>query len=288
MNSISVYSPAKLNLHLRVLGRRPDGYHELFTLFHRISLKDCITIKKVAKPAFSLKTNHSQLHRPNENLIYKAYQALRHIKRWQGGIEVKLDKKIPIAAGLGGGSTNAASFLMAMNRLFRLKLSRKTLVKLGSKLGADVPFFLYEVNQAFGTGKGEKIKPSAYHGKLWFVVVVPPFKLSTALVYRRLKAPRLTRISRDATITSAFSGCIKKGLWQILLWNDLFEASCALRPELRKVETLFDRAGATNYLMSGSGSSMFSIHNSKTEAERVALFMKRSVPRAQVFVCHTY
>jgi len=288
MRSISVYSPAKLNLHLSVLGRRPDGYHELFTLFHRISLKDRITVKKITKPVFSLKTNHPELGRQNENLIYKAYQVLKRASRWKGGIEVKLDKKVPLVAGLGGGSSNAASFLLAMNHLFRLKLSRKTLVKLGLKLGADVPFFLYEVNQAFGSGIGEKIKPSAYHGKLWFVVVVPPFKLSTALVYRRLKAPRLTRISRDATITSAFSGCIKKGLWQILLGNDLFEASCALRPELRKVETLFDRAGASEHLMSGSGSAMFSLHRSKAEARRVAHFMKRSVPRAQVFVCHTY
>jgi 4-diphosphocytidyl-2C-methyl-D-erythritol kinase len=142
MRSISVDSPAKLNLHLNVLGRRPDGYHELLTLFHRISLKDRITIKKTIKPIFSLKTNHPELRRPHENLIYKAYQVLGRIRSWPGGIQVKLDKKIPLAAGLGGGSSNAAHFLLAMNRLFGLKLPQKTLVQLGAKLGADVPFFL--------------------------------------------------------------------------------------------------------------------------------------------------
>ena len=289
MRSISIDSPAKLNLHLKVLGRCPDGYHELFTLFHRISLKDRITIKKVAKPGFSLTTNHPQLRRSNQNLIYSAYQALRNVKHWQGGVQVKLDKKIPLAAGLGGGSSDAAHFLLAMNRLFKLKLSRKILVKLGAKLGADVPFFLYGVNQAMGTGKGEKIRPLKCQNKLWFAVLVPPFKLSTALVYRRLKAPPLTRITRDATITSAFFRDVKKGAWKDILHNDLFRASCALRPELSKMEMLFDRVSAANYLMSGSGSSMFSVHHSKIEAERVARRIRRLVvSRARVFVCHTY
>lgn len=288
MNSISVYSPAKLNLYLRVLGRRSDGYHELVTLFHRISLKDRITIKKIKKPVFILKTNHTELHRQNDNLIYKAYQALKRIKRWQGGVQVKLDKKIPIGAGLGGGSSNAAHFLLAMNRLFRLKLSRGKLVQLGVNLGADIPFFLYETDQAIGTGKGEKIKLLNCPRKLWFIVVVPPFKLSTALVYRKLKALPLTRISRDATITSIFSRAFKKDAWKDVLRNDLFKASCVLQPGLERVRALFDRAGAADYLMSGSGSSMFSIHSSKVEAESVARKIKRLASRVRVFVCHTY
>jgi 4-diphosphocytidyl-2-C-methyl-D-erythritol kinase len=281
-------SPAKLNLHLRVLGRRPDGYHELVTLFHRISLKDRITIKKLEKPIFFLRTNHSALRRQSENLIYKAYQILRRTKRFQGGVEVKLEKQIPLGAGLGGGSSNAAHFLLAMNRLFQLKLPMKKLVRLGTQLGADVPFFICTAKQAIGTGAGEKLKVLTSSRKLWFVVLVPPFNLSTTLVYRKLKAPPLTRISRDATITSAFFRPLRKGLWKDVLRNDLYKTSCAIEPRLKKVEMLFDRIGVTDYLMSGSGSSMFSIHRSKTQAQAVARKMKRLAPRARVFVCHTY
>src|SRR3989338_8093573 len=186
MNSITVFSPAKVNLYLQVLGKRSDGYHEIVTLFHRISLQDEIAITKTKRPGLSLITNHPKLKRPSENLIYKAYQALKRVGHWPGGVRVRLKKNIPVAAGLGGGSSNAAHFLLGMNKLFNLRLPKKTLFRLGSELGSDVPFFLYEVNQAIGTGRGEKIKPMPSRTKFWFVIVVPHFGISTALVYKRL------------------------------------------------------------------------------------------------------
>ena len=288
MRSLTVSSPAKVNLFLKVLGRRRDGFHELITLFHRISLRDRLTLKKISEPKFRLITSHPKLKRIRENLIYQAYQKLRRTADWKGGVEVILEKNIPVAAGLGGGSSNAAHFLLGMNQLFNLRLSRKTLVRLGTELGSDIPFFLYQLNQAIGTGRGEKIKPLPMHGRVWFVLMAPHFEISTALVYKRLKALPLTRISRDATITSACSGWQKKGYFGHFLKNDLFLTSSSLKPELKRIDLLFERAGAKQRLMSGSGPSMFSIHKSQREAERIARALRQKRPSAGIYVCHTY
>ena len=287
MRSIRIPSPAKVNLLLKVLSRRPDGYHELLTLFHRISLCDRLTLKKVDHPGFRLITNHPKLRRQRDNLIYRAYQLLGKTAKWKGGVEVTLEKHIPVAAGLGGGSSNAAHFLLGMNQLFRLGLSRKTLLGLGNQLGSDVPFFLYQVNQAWGRGRGERIQPFPARKQLWFVLVLPPFGISTALVYKRFKAAPLTRISHDATITSAFLGRREKKLGLPVLENDLFAISSSIRPELKAVGALFDQIGAHHWLMSGSGPTMYSIHSSRREAERIARLIRRRKPKVTALVCHT-
>ena len=286
MRSLTISSPAKINLFLKVLGRRPDGYHELVTLFHRISLQDQIILKKIDRPEFRLMTTHPKLKRTRENLIYRAYQSLCKIANWKGGVQVTLKKKIPVAAGLGGGSSNAAHFLLGMNRLFDLGLPLKTLVRLGAGLGSDVPFFLYNVNQAIGTGRGEKIKQLRSKSKFWFVLVVFPFGIPTPLVYQRLKARALTRISHDATITSDFLSRNRDGF--PLLRNDLFPVSFHIKPELRQIDVLFDQLGVVRRLMSGSGPTLFSIHKSKREAERIARAIRKRRPGMNIFVCHTY
>ncbi len=285
MRSLEISSPAKVNLFLKVLGRRNDGYHELKTLFHCISLQDQIILRRISKPGFRLITSHPKLKRTRSNIIFRAYQVLQKVTKWKGGVEVKLKKNIPVAAGLGGGSSNAAHFILGMNRLFNLKLSFKTLLHLGVQLGSDVPFFLYKVNQAIGTGRGEKIKRFPSKNKFWFVLVVSPFGIPTPLVYKRLKARPLTRISRDATITSADFCCNRDGYPP--LRNDLFSASCRIRPELKRIDALFDQLGVTRRLMSGSGSTMFSIHKSRREAKRIAQIFKRRRPDIKIFVCHT-
>lgn len=275
MNSLTVSSPAKVNLSLKVLGKRPDGYHELLTRFHRISLCDKMILTKTKKSGFHLFTDHPKLKRASDNLIFKMHEALKKNAKWKGGVKVQLIKNIPVAAGLGGGSSNAASFLLGMNRLFKLGLSRTKLAQIGSKLGADIPFFIYEVKEAIGFGKGDQIKPVSVKGKYWFVLLISPFGLSTAAVYRKLKAPSLTRISRDATITSDF-------------FNDLFLTACRIQPQLKKIDAFFDRLGVAQRLMSGSGPTMFSIHKSKREAERIARLLRKHRPRRTVSVCHTY
>ena len=288
MNALTVSSPAKVNLYLEVLGRRHDGYHEIATLFHRISLCDRLILRKTKRPGFYLSSDHPKLKNKTQNLVYKAYRLLSQTVSWTGGVRVWLKKRVPVSAGMGGGSSNAAHFLLGMNQLFQLGLPIKTLVRIGVQLGADVPFFLSGVNQAWGFGKGEVIQPLPTRKRLWFVLVVPPFGLSTRSVYARLNAPRLTRISRSATITSAFFHRLKSSRFSVRLRNDLSLASFSLRPRLKQIDALFDELAVSKRLMSGSGPTFFSIHHSKKEARQLACKIRDRRPNLNVLVCHTY
>lgn len=289
MRSLTVRSPAKVNLFLKVLGRRPDGYHEISTLFHRISLADRLVLKKTKRRGFRLVCDHPALRSAPNNLIAKAHQLLRRsVPAWKGGVEVRLWKRIPIAAGLGGGSSNAAHFLLGMNRLFDLGLPVNTLVRIGAQIGSDVPFFLYNINQGLGKGRGEKITPLPFKKKLWFLIVQAPFQLSTRMVYQRYSRLRLTRISHDATMSSSFFRRLERVLPAQVLVNDLFRASSAVRPELKEMNRILRQAGVRKQLMSGSGPTMFSIHPSRKEAARVAAKVRRTKPALQVFICHTF
>ncbi|OGX03087.1 MAG: 4-(cytidine 5'-diphospho)-2-C-methyl-D-erythritol kinase [Omnitrophica bacterium RIFCSPLOWO2_12_FULL_50_11] len=292
-----------------------DGYHQLLTVFHRISLRDRLTLKRIKRPEIRLIVHHPALKHEKHNLIYVASRLLSQITSWKGGVEVELVKRVPVAAGLGGGSSNAAHFLLGMNRLFDLGLPLNTLVRLGTRLGADVPFFLNEVNQSLGAGRGSLVVPFPACSQLWFVLIAPPFGLSTRRVYEKLNAPRLTRISRFVTITSDFFqsrevGAISSGLMASVSFavprtggcegrrqglpllfpcrNDLFRASCALRPELRQIALLLDEFGVQHWLMTGSGPAMISIYSSEEEARRLARKIRNRKPGFRTFVCHTY
>ena len=190
MNSLTVKSPAKVNLFLKITGKRSDGYHTLLTLFHRISLVDVLTLKKIPS-GIKIKSNIKNLPTDSRNIIWKALDAVEKMCPLKGGVSVTIKKQIPIGGGMGGGSSNAASFILSLKRLYKLKISRKMLYKIGSKLGADVNFFLADVNQALGSGTGNQIKPIPCSEKLWFVIVTMPKALLTSKVYRSLdlKAP---------------------------------------------------------------------------------------------------
>ena len=296
MRSITLLSPAKVNLFLHVLDRRPDGYHDVVTLFHRVSLCDQLSLKKLRSDhvKFRLITNHPKLTVTRENLIYRAYQLLCKTASWKGGIQVSLKKNVPIGAGLGGGSSNAAFFLMGMNQLFGLGLPKVTLLRLGAQLGSDVPFFLHDLNQAIGTGRGECVQPIPFQRQAWFVLVVPSFSISTRLAYqsfarrRRSKTRlRLTRISRADTITSVLLKHLESGRTSGFFQNDLFRISCSIRPELGRICALFEGLGIQP-VMSGSGSTIFSMHRSKQEAEDVARQIRHRKLKAEVFICHTF
>ena len=296
MISLTIQSPAKVNLFLRVLKQRPDGYHELETLFHRVSLCDRLVLKKITSKhtLFRLTTNHPRLSNTSQNLIYHAYQLLRKYVSWKGSVHVRLTKRIPLASGLGGGSSNAAHFLLGMNRLFNLRLSQAELCRLGAQLGSDVPFFIYQVNQALGKGRGERIEPMPFKGRLWFVIVIPPFGVSTKKAYQffsqkkaQLPRPRLTRISRSGTITSEILKCLKWGKSPSFFQNDLFSVSCLVQPELDKLRMFFDEWGI-KVTMSGSGSALFSVYGTEEMAQTVAREIRKHRANLGVFVSCTY
>ncbi len=292
MNSLTLRSPAKLNLFLKIIRRRPDGYHDLVTLFHRISLCDKISLSK--KPAgFSLTADSSfRLPLGETNLITKAYRALRQRFKRLGGVAVHLEKNIPVGGGLGGGSSNAASFLFGMKKMWDLKISRQGLVRLGAELGADVPFFLYDTTQALAEGIGESIKPIPANTRRHFLLLISRRGLSTKQVYQNLAPPApppsLTRQRRIARLLAEVLDEKKLDQAAALMENDLEESAFRLRPSLLKCISKLNEFGIRTARMSGSGPTVFAILPYPEEAQTIAQKLRRLLPAQKIVVCHSY
>lgn len=293
MTSLKVDSPAKINLVLRLLGKS-GTYHRLLTLYHRISLKDTLILRKIPK-GFRLTTDHRRLSCGEDNLITRAFRLLQ--KKFPGldGVSVRLIKRTPLQGGLGGGSSNAAFFLLGMKRLFRLPLSLDTLCQMGKKLGADVSFFLYEVNQAIGTGFGEKITPLPARRKHWFVLVLNPAGLSTKLVYQTYdRMPKcrnpvsLTNLGGIVRIASQFLDSREPLTLARGLINDLEQPAIRLNPEIRRTLEQMVQLGAPAVAMSGSGPTVFAVYSSRGEAVNLAARLGKYIPPERIKVHGTF
>ena len=288
MRSFTLSSPAKINLYLRILNRRPDGYHNLVTLFHRISLADQITLQKIPS-GFFLRCSNPSLPVDETNLITRGYRLLQKKFPYLGGVKVQLIKKIPVGAGLGGGSGNAATFLLGMKKMFGLKISQKELLKMGGMLGSDVPFFLLNTQQAIGLGRGEKLRKLPSKRVLWFLLILSNKGLRTKDVYetlpRNLAPASLTKA--EAAVKLLCNLLQEKKIRQIQdhLKNDLESPAFQLRPSLGKRIAGLRSKGIVAQ-MSGSGPTVFAVLTSQKEARRLAqrLRIKKS---ERIFVCHT-
>ncbi len=181
----SFLAPAKINICLHVLGRRPDGYHELAMVMQRISLFDRISLNVVAGGGVHLTCRGLSLPAGEENIVVKAARRMLELAGGARGVEIHLEKNIPVAAGLGGGSSDAATVFLALDELLGLGLDRRTLMMEGARLGADVPFFIFQ-QSAWATGIGEKLKPFRIDLPVWYVLVNPGLAVSTAWVYGNL------------------------------------------------------------------------------------------------------
>jgi 4-diphosphocytidyl-2-C-methyl-D-erythritol kinase len=299
MRSLTVPSYAKLNLYLKILRRRRDGYHDLASVFHRISLRDTLNLKKTPS-GFSMTCSNPNLTTGEDNIICRAYRILSKAFPEIGGVSVRLKKNIPLGAGLGGGSSNAAAFLLGMRKLYGLPLSGARLMKMGKELGADVPFFLSGHSLAVARGIGEKLVQKPCRGKKWFVLLVSEKGLATKDVYRNLPknlpVPSLTKINRTVKLICSFleEGC-KSSLDQWLR-NDLERPAFELRPSLQKLLDRFRQLGTvTAVRMSGSGPTLFAILPNRKQALQVArkgnvaFFYGRCRRRPQhrLIVCHS-
>lgn len=291
MKSLKVKSPAKINLSLRVLRRRPDGYHDLVTLFHRISLADEIKIRQNSK-GFELRCSDPLLPVDEKNLITKTYRLLQQRFPKLPGVSVFLTKKVPVGAGLGGGSGNAAAFLLGMKRLFRLKMSQSEMMALGGRLGADIPFFILNCNQAMGLGKGEKLKKLSLKRKLYFVLAASSEGLSTRDVYENMKGKirpvSLTKVSREITMLCAFLARKKVAQAGAFLSNDLEYSAFEIRPSLRNIIESFKKRGIQLTRMTGSGPTVFGICFSLREAERAAKDLRKDLPANKILICSSF
>jgi 4-diphosphocytidyl-2-C-methyl-D-erythritol kinase len=265
-------APAKINLFLRVLRKRTDGYHDIVSLMQKITLYDELTFLPCPK-GIVLKCPNSDLPTSEDNLIFRAAETAFAYAGYPAGIEIILTKNIPVAAGLGGGSSDAATTLMALNEMCRLGLKKAELLQLGAKLGADVPFFIFG-NCALAEGRGDKLKTVKNAPKLNLVLINPCFSLSTKLVYESLNL-RLTKKLINYSIPRFFTeGDIIREMR-----NDLETASLIMHPELNDIKQLLLRHGALGAMMSGSGPTVFGIFTDENTAKKAAEAIDKKVSR---------
>ncbi len=291
MKKIILKSPAKLNLHLRILGKRADGYHKLLTLFHRVSLADTIIIRKNPK-GFRLTTNIPSLETGEGNLITKAYRALQKKFPKIGGVSVRLTKRIPLGAGLGGGSSNAAFFLLGMKRLFQLKILPRELFTMGRKLGADVPFFLLDARQAMAWGTGDKLQRAPSAGRLGFLLLVTDRGLNTKKVYQKLawsgRPLSLTKEKRIARILRSFLASKRVREASVFARNDLEIPAFRLMSPIPNAITALKDMGAPFVRMSGSGATVFAVFSSQKEAFELSKRLKKVPFPFRKVICHSF
>jgi 4-diphosphocytidyl-2-C-methyl-D-erythritol kinase len=267
--NLLIRSPAKINLFLRVTGRRPDGYHELFSLMCRVDLCDEIALSLSPGP-ITLWCSDPSLPADETNLAFRAARSFCEAVGRREGCDIRLVKRIPIAAGLGGGSSNAASVLMGLNRLHGEPMSRERLMRIGRSLGADVPFFIFE-SPALACGIGDELDafPGMIPGKA--LIVCPPFHVSTRMVYQNLNL-QLTNHEKQPTrahfIKTAFDPSLH-------LHNDLETVTLALHPELVRIKDLLKTQGAIGALMSGSGPSIFGLFPDEDALRRAGAELAR-------------
>ena len=265
-DDVVVWAPAKINLFLEILGKRPDGYHEIATLMVAIRLYDTLVFKEDPAGAISLTCNQSKLSTGPDNLIVRAADLLREYTGCKQGANIRLVKRIPLSAGLAGGSTDAAATLAGLNEMWRLGLNHVQLSELGSKLGSDVPFF-FGGPAAWCTGRGEVVAPLELKKTLDLVLLCPPFGLATRDVYQQVTVPPNPQDGED------IRRAVQQGDIEAIgraLFNRLEGSAEALCPELRGYRNRLADQKPAGVLMSGSGSTLFALCRNRAEARRIA------------------
>lgn len=268
-SALAVKSFAKLNLYLEVLNKRKDNFHNLNSLFCRIDLADTLILKNRKDDLIKIKCDSRNVSSDKTNLCWRAAELLKQEAGSDFGLDIQLKKRIPVGAGLGGGSSNAASVLLGLNKYWDLKLSKKKLVDLGAKLGSDVPFFIYNTKFALGTGRGDEIKPlnALRKLKLWFILVYPEIKVSTPLIYRKFDTfSGLTRPSHNVKILT--SELLKNGshIRPEYFFNSLEIVTSSLYPIVNQVKNALSGMGLEKIMMSGSGAAVFAVCSGRKQA----------------------
>lgn len=266
---------AKVNLALEILGRRPDGYHELATVMQTVDLSDRLVLEEA--DGLDLVATTPGIPTDRTNLAWRAAEALREASGVGRGARITLDKRIPVAAGLGGGSADAAAVLLGLDRLWGLRWPRQRLAEVAATLGMDVPFFL-RGGAALATGRGEALTPLA-GGRLALVLVNPQFPVRTAEAYARVTPAMYSDGSRARQMVEAL-GRGRAELVAASLYNGLEAAVRPVYPEIERLKAALLAAGALGAAMSGSGPTVFGIARSFEHARQVRARLTRGSWRA--------
>jgi len=262
-------SPAKVNLYLKVLRKREDGYHDIASLMQRISLCDEMCFVQ-RDNGITLRCPGSSLPEDETNIVYRAVRSFFAALSNPAGVEITIRKKIPIAAGLGGGSSNAATALVTLNEMLGSPLGVDGLMRIGASVGADVPFFIYG-KTAWAFGIGEELRPADPLPPLWYVLVNPGFEVSTRMVYENLKmgltkVPIQYSMPRFHTLFDVIHG----------LYNELEDVSVRHYPVISELKNLLIAHGALGALMTGSGPTVFGIFEREEDAVKTEQELIRS------------
>ncbi len=286
MDEISLQAYAKINLGLDVLRKREDGYHEVKMIMQNISLADTLVIRKSVEAGIRLQSNdgteNPDVPMDRSNLVYKAIQMIKDEFGITDGIEAILTKRIPIAAGMAGGSTDAAAALKGMNQLFSLGLSTQELCDRGVKLGADIPYCI-QGGTALSEGIGEVLTTLPKMPACWILIAKPPINVSTAFVYGNLKANELTEHPDIDGMIQAIETQDLAGIAQ-RLGNVLETVTVPAYPVIAEIKQVMLDAGAMQSLMSGSGPTVFGIFAEEQKAQEAAEMIRTAGLAQQVYV----
>lgn len=286
-SEITVFAPAKINVILRILDRRPDGFHNLWSIMQTVALEDEVQIRlRADRQDIQLRCDATQLAADQGNLVYRAATAVLARAQRSIGLDIELRKRIPMGAGLGGGSSDAAATIIGLNRLLRLEWSPTQMADVGQSLGSDVPFFLFAPS-AFVAGRGETVRPVVVEGARWVVLVNPGFGVNTKWAYQELAATRtvvtpLSLVQRELDRQSRVS-------WAQLIAaaeNDFETPVFAAQGKLREIKRSLQAQGAEIALLSGSGATVFGVFADEARA-RLAQARFVSEDLINVFVVPT-
>lgn len=286
MDKISLKALAKINLGLDVVRRREDGYHEVRMIMQTIHLFDRVNIEKTSEPGIRIKTNLSYLPINENNLIYKAGRLLMDEFDITEGVSVDLDKRIPVAAGMAGGSTDAAAMLYGMNKMFELGLSMQELKDRGVRIGADVPYCLMR-GTALAEGIGEKLKSLPPMIKCPVLIAKPQISVSTKFVYENLRLdgktehPDIDQLIKDIKAKDLQGVCDHMG-------NILETVTIPNYPIIAEIKKNMMENGATGAMMSGSGPTVFGLFDDAERAKQAYKAMKKSGLSRQTYLTDIY
>ncbi|GAA4870051.1 4-(cytidine 5'-diphospho)-2-C-methyl-D-erythritol kinase [Paenibacillus vulneris] len=260
-------APAKINLSLDVLRKREDGYHEVEMVMTMVDLADRIEMQELPRDTIIISSQAGYIPLDEKNLAFQAAKLIKDRYDVKQGVYIHLDKKIPVAAGLAGGSSDAAATLRGLNRLWKLNIPSEELQRLGAELGSDVPFCVTG-GTAIARGRGEKLEPIESPPQCWVVLAKPPINVSTSEIYGKLKANAIQSHPSTERIVQA----IRNKRFDLLcenLGNVLEEVTLDLYPEVRQLKDCMMRLGADGVLMSGSGPTVFGLVSKEAKVPRI-------------------
>lgn len=286
MDQISLKSRAKINITLDVIGKRPNGYHDLSMIMQTVNLYDMLYVRKMHAPGIKLRTNLSWLPNDAGNIVYQAAKLFKETYNIKTGIFMELNKKIPVAAGLAGGSSNAAAALIGLNSLFETQLDQQQLMELGVKLGADVPYCILG-GTALAEGIGDVLTPLKPMPDCYVLIAKPKINVSTATVFKSLDLSKIDRRPDNNLVIEAINRGDINGVANNMC-NVLETVTQRKYPVIGEIKQVMLQYGAQGAIMSGSGPTVFGIYHSKDKAHKTAYKLKLAYLVGDVFITRMY